>query len=170
MSKFKILIIAALVLLLSTACLSFGGLGEKVMDKALDKALEEADLPEGALETAQAGFEAISTEVLSSAEEAMDDVVTDAGDSPYPVPDDAQNLMNLDGVINYQTSLTLDEVVAFYRQALAAQGYTERTINTVIEAGVASLVFDGDPSGKALVVQVVSLGESSNVNVRLEDT
>jgi hypothetical protein len=163
MSRLKITIVAIMVFVLTTACLSFGGLGEKV----LDKALEQADLPEGAVETAQAGFEAVATEVLSTAEAAVEEV--SPADVPFPVPDDAQNLIDLSGTVNYQTSLSIDEVVAFYRQELAARGYSERTINTVVENGMASLVFDGDPSGKALVVQAVGLGDLANVNVRLED-
>jgi hypothetical protein len=51
--------------------------------------------------------------------------------------------------------MSVDDVVAFYRQQLLAKGYVEREITTVIEGGIASLVFDGDPSGKALVVQVM---------------
>ena len=164
MSKIKIILIASLVLLLSTACLSLGGLGQK----ALDKALEQADLPEGAIETAQAGFEVLATEVLATAE-AIEVAPAPAADVPFPVTPDAKNLMNDAGKINYQTSMSVDDVVAFYRQQLLAKGYVEREITTVIEGGIASLVFDGDPSGKALVVQVVGVGDASNVNVRLED-
>ena len=163
MSKTKIVLIAMLVFLLSTACLSLGGLGQK----ALDKALEKADLPEGAIETAQAGFEVLATEVLATAEAI--EVAPAAADVPFPVTPDAKNLMNVAGTVNYQTSMSVDEVVAFYRQQLLAKGYVEREITTVIEGGIASLVFDGDPSGKALVVQVVGVGDASNVNVRLED-
>jgi hypothetical protein len=164
MSKIKIILIASLVLLLSTACLSLGGLGQK----ALDKALEQADLPEGAIETAQAGFEVLATEVLATAE-AIEVAPAPAADVPFPVTPDAKNLMNVAGTVNYQTSMSVDDVVAFYRQQLLAKGYVEREITTVIEGGIASLVFDGDPSGKALVVQVVGVGDASNVNVRLED-
>jgi hypothetical protein len=150
MSKIKIILIASLVLLLSTACLSLGGLGQK----ALDKALEQADLPEGAIETAQAGFEVLATEVLATAE-AIEVAPAPAADVPFPVTPDAKNLMNVAGTVNYQTSMSVDDVVAFYRQQLLAKGYVEREITTVIEGGIASLVFDGDPSGKALVVQVM---------------
>lgn len=165
MTKKKTLLIAVLVFLLSTACLNLGGLGQK----ALDKALEEADIPEGAIETAQAGFEAVATEALTMAEGAMDDVMAEPGEVPFPVPDGAENLMNIEGNVNFQVAMSVDGVVAFYRQTLTSQGYKERDITTVIEDGIASIVFDGDPSGKALVVQVVTLGENSNVNVRLED-
>ena len=51
MSKNKILILSALVLILTMAC-GLGGLTEGLVEKAIEK----ADLPEGALETAQAGL------------------------------------------------------------------------------------------------------------------
>lgn len=163
MSKTRTIAIVLLVFVLSTACLSFGGLGEK----ALDMAMEKADLPEGALETAQVELQSITTQVADTIEDSADKPAT--SDSPYPMPADVENVMNVAGTVNFQTSLSLEAVAAFYRQALSAEGYTERTVNTVEDENVVSLVFDGHPSGQALVVQAVSLGEITNVNVRLED-
>jgi hypothetical protein len=58
----------------------------------------------------------------------------------------------------------------FYRDEYAAQGYTEREILTVVSDGTFSIVFDGDPSGKAVVIQSVDLGDGSRtVSIRLED-
>ena len=95
------------------------------------------------------------------------DVETD-----FPLPEDAQSVQLADeesGLINYQTGLTLEEVVAFYRDALTAQGLTERTINTVINDQAISIVFDGASNGKAIVVQGFPLSEDiRNVSVRYE--
>ena len=190
MSKTKILIAAVLTLVISTACLSFGGLAEGIMDKAL----EEADLPEGALETAEAGFGAVATQAVEAAEGAMEDaqegdiddimgeaieemmdsaaggdVLPNPEDIPYPLPEDAQVLSFIDGGVVFQTGLTVEETVNFYRQQLGANGYSERTINTVVEDMFASVVFDGDPSGIELVVQATGMGDFTVVNVRLED-
>jgi hypothetical protein len=79
--------------------------------------------------------------------------------------------MNMeDGAINYQTSLSIPEVVDFYREAFAAEGYEEREITTVINDTTFSIVWDGHPNGQALVVQGVDLGNgTTNVNVRFED-
>ncbi|HZM20237.1 MAG TPA: hypothetical protein VFC02_00770, partial [Anaerolineales bacterium] len=61
---------------------------------------------------------------------------------------------------------------SFYRTEYTSRGYTEREILTVVEAdaGVFSMVFDGDPSGKGVVIQSVDLGDGSRtVAIRLED-
>ena len=92
-------------------------------------------------------------------------------DTEFPVPSDVKNFTKLgEDTINYQTSMTLTEVVDFYRNQFEKTGYTEREITTVINDTTFSIVWDGHPSGKALVVQGVDLGDGTvNVNVRLED-
>ena len=92
-------------------------------------------------------------------------------DTEFPVPSDVKNFTKLgEDAINYQTSMTLTEVVEFYRNQFEKAGYTERKITTVINDTTFSIVWDGHPSGKALVVQGVDLGDGTvNVNVRLED-
>lgn len=181
MSKNKLILLGALVLVL-TMCCNLGALTEKVMNKAI----EEADLPDGALETAQAGFETLATEAVDTMGEAqdgqMDDAINqmleeaagavegmDPSQIPYPMPADAQVYDYSGGMVTYQTNMSVADVVAFYRAELGAKGYTERTVNTMVEEQVASLVFDGDPSGTELVVQVTGMGDMSIVNVRLED-
>jgi hypothetical protein len=71
--------------------------------------------------------------------------------------------------VNFQTSLSLEDVIEFYRQVFAGQGLTERTLLTVIADATFSIVFDGSPNGQAIVVQGVDLGASVNVNIRFED-
>jgi sirohydrochlorin ferrochelatase len=58
----------------------------------------------------------------------------------------------------------------FYRNEYVSQGYTERGLLTVVSEGTFSMVFDGDPSGKAVVIQSVDLGDGSRtVAIRLEE-
>jgi hypothetical protein len=93
-------------------------------------------------------------------------------DTNFPMPDSVSNFDGAggDSPINYQTELSLDEVLAFYRAEFEAAGMTEREINTSITDTTVSLVFDGHSSGQAVVLQAVDLGSgSTNVNVRLED-
>lgn len=94
-----------------------------------------------------------------------------AYDTVFPLPDDVQNFTGGSGeaMVNFQTSLTLEEVVEFYRQTLADQGLTEREVLTSIEDVGFSMVFDGWPNDRALVIQGVDLGGSTNVNIRFED-
>ncbi len=93
------------------------------------------------------------------------------GSSQFPMPPNVSNLTDLgSGSINFQTSMSLKDVIAFYRDAFTKKGLTERTANTAITDTTFSLVFDGDPSGKAIVVQGVDLGNgTTNVNIRYEN-
>ena len=103
-------------------------------------------------------------------EESVDPDFSFGDDSEFPMPDDAVNVMSAAGNVNFQVKLTLEEVLAFYRDVYGKQGLTEREILTTVESGVFSIVFDGDPSGKAIVIQGVDLGDGiMNVNIRFED-
>lgn len=92
-------------------------------------------------------------------------------DTVFPLPDNVQNFTGEggEGMVNFQTNLSLKEVVKFYRQAFAERGLTEREILTSIEDTAFSMVFDGWPDSQALVIQGVDLGEATNVNIRFED-
>ena len=92
-------------------------------------------------------------------------------DIGFPMTADAYNITEIgDGSLLYYTKLSLEEVMAFYRAEYTSRGYTEREILTVVSEGVFSMVFDGDPSGKGVVIQSVDLGDGSRtVAIRLED-
>lgn len=91
-------------------------------------------------------------------------------ETEFPVPDDASNGFDFgDGMISFQTGLSIEESLAFYRDAFAAEGYTEREILTSVTETVFSIVFDGHESGKAIVIQAVDLGTSVNITIRFED-
>lgn len=91
--------------------------------------------------------------------------------SEFPLPPKYNDLQEVgQGVTMFQTSMKLDEVVEFYRDAFAKSGYKEREINTVINDTTFSIVWDGHASGKVIVVQGVDLGNGMvNVSIRLED-
>ena len=89
----------------------------------------------------------------------------------FPMTDDAYNTVDIgDGSLLYYTKMSMDDVLKFYRDEYTAKGYTERELLTTVSDGVFSIVFDGDPSGKAVVIQSVDLGDGSRtVAIRLED-
>lgn len=94
-------------------------------------------------------------------------------DTEFPLPEDVHNFTTIpssDQGINFMTNMSLEEVIAFYRQAFSAQELVERPILTHIEEGSFSMVFDGAPNGKATVIQGVALEQNTtNVNIRYED-
>lgn len=87
----------------------------------------------------------------------------------FPLPSLVTNFTALgDGEINFLAVLSLKDTLAFYRAAFTKQGYTERKALTVTSDTSFSMVFDGHPSGKAIVIQGVAQGGNTNVNIRLE--
>jgi hypothetical protein len=93
-----------------------------------------------------------------------------SADSKFPMTADAENVVEVSNEsIVYYTKLSPEEIVEFYRKEYTARGYTEREIVTSTEGGIVNLVFDGDPSGKAVVIQSVGLPDGTRtVAIRLE--
>lgn len=158
-----------------------GNLAQQQAEQITDDAFATAEAMAGeSMATAQAEVEANMEDMEDLPDDSgtgegdfeMPEFGGDPADSPFPIPDDPSVavVLQTSEMVNYQITMSIDDLLAYYRSELEAQGYTEREGLTVIDQGVASIVFDGDPSGKALVVQMVDLGEgSTNVNVRLED-
>lgn len=90
--------------------------------------------------------------------------------SKFPMVSDAYNVITSDSDTLYYTRMSLEEVMKFYRDTYTAKGYQERESLTTVNNGTFSMVFDGDPSGKAIVIQSVDLGDGSRtVAIRLGD-
>jgi hypothetical protein len=88
----------------------------------------------------------------------------------FPIPDGAKNFTEANGTLLFQVEMSLDDAADFYLTELAAMGYNERPILTVIEESTFSMVFDGHESGDAIIVQGVDLGDGMvNISIRLED-
>jgi len=89
----------------------------------------------------------------------------------FPMTADAYQMTDVgDGSLLYFTKMSLEDVMKFYRDEYASKGYKERELLTSVSDGVFSIVFDGDPSGKAIVIQSVDMGDGSRtVAIRLED-
>ncbi|NJN22514.1 MAG: hypothetical protein HC812_16710 [Leptolyngbya sp. RL_3_1] len=92
----------------------------------------------------------------------------------FPLPATVHCLLRFptgQGSVNFQTELSIEAAIAFYRASLTARGLTEREINTTVTAAVFSLVFDGWPGaapGEVVVLQGVDLGGRVNINIRIE--
>lgn len=89
----------------------------------------------------------------------------------FPIPSDAENLVTMGNeTVIFQTKMSLKDAMNFYRDAYGKQGYNERDQLTVTSDNTFSMVFDGHPSGKAIVVQGVDLGGgSTNITITLQD-
>ena len=89
----------------------------------------------------------------------------------FVMTSDAFNITDMgDGSILFYSKMSLEDLMKFYREEYSGRDYTEREGLTVTSDTTFSIVFDGDPSGKALVIQSVDLGNGSRtVAIRLED-
>lgn len=155
MKKFNIVLAIAMLVLASLACQTVAGGGSDPQVQPLPPVDEPEDFQE-----------------VPDEEEPTDESFdfSFGADTEFPLPDDAENVTEVAGTVNYQTAMSVEDVMKFYRDAFASQGYTERDLLTTVSDGVFSMVFDGHESGQAIVVQGVDLGNgSTNVNIRLED-
>lgn len=155
-----LLALLSAIMLVQLACGLTGG-GEEVAPGEQEEIapIEEEDLP-------------AEEEDVAPAEEGG--VSSGAGeyDTVFPLPDDVQNFMGEggEGSANFQTSLMLEETIDFYRAEFEELGLAERPELTTITDAAFSMVFDGWPNGRALVIQGVDLGGGlTNINIRFED-
>ena len=151
MKKYRIFLAIAILVLVSLACQALTGGGE--------------NQPGGGTEPGN------SNSPTAAATDPGSSGSGNTSSTGFPMTADAYNVTEIgDGSLLYYTNLSLEEVMAFYRAEYTSIGYTEREILTVVSEGVFSMVFDGDPSGKGVVIQSVDLGDGSRtVAIRLED-
>jgi len=164
MKKINILLAILVLVLASLACQTvMGGGGEDFEIPDLPEITEVPQLPQ-------------SNENDSQVPPTVPPVpggdgITIGGQTNFPVPDDAANMINMgDDIVNFQTNLSLDEAMNFYRDEFGKLGYTERDLLTVTSDTTFSMVFDGHESGKAISVQGVDLGDGTvNISIALVD-
>jgi len=141
MNRYRISLALMVLALATLACNALGGSGNKIPAVST----EPANVPNGSSNTTT--------------------VKTD-----FPMTDDAYNANVSDGSLLYFTKMSQADLMKFYRDEYTAKGYKERELLTVTSDTTFSMVFDGDPSGKAVVIQSVDLGDGSRtVAIRLDD-
>lgn len=156
----RVLLVLSVMVLASLACQALTGGGDSAPEAAAPQADAQPTQPEQSQPAEQP--EEITPAALA------------AGlgfETEFPVPDDASNGYDLgDGMISFQTSMSIDESLAFYRAEFTAEGYSERELLTSVTDATFSIVFDGHASGKAIVVQAVDLGNGMvNINIRFQN-
>ena len=157
----RVLFAISVLVLASLACQALAGGGDEVVVAPEVQVQESAPAESDPVESAEQPAEV----------EESDPAAGLGFETEFPIPDDASNGFDLgNGMISFQTGLSLDDSLAFYREAFSAEGYTEREITTVVSDTTFSIVFDGHESGKAIVVQAVDLGGGLvNITLRFED-
>lgn len=92
-------------------------------------------------------------------------------DTVFPLPENVQDFVGEGGEsqITFQTSLSIDDSIAFYREVLADLGLVEYEVLTSIQDDGFSLVFASWPNGEEVVVQGVDFDDFTNISIRLEE-
>jgi hypothetical protein len=154
MKNHRVVILIAILVLASLAC------------RALNRGGANAPAP-----VPSDASESPASEEAPPSDSGSGDSGENSSASGFPITADAYNVVDVgDGSVIFYTKMSLDDVMKFYRNKYTSMGYAERGLLTVESDGVFSLVFDGDPSGKAVVIQGVDLGDGSGtVSIRLED-
>ena len=87
--------------------------------------------------------------------------VTVGGESQFPVTSDAFNVVSSPDAVTFQTKLSADDVLKFYRDEFAKQGYTEDTSMALVFGQAFTMVFTGHESGKSIYVVGADGGDGS---------
>jgi hypothetical protein len=87
--------------------------------------------------------------------------VTVGGESEFPVTSDAFNVVTAPDVVTFQTKMSSDDVLKFYRDEFASQGYEEDASMAITFGKTFTLAFNGHASGKVIYVVGADAGDGS---------
>ena len=160
MKHYQIYLAVIVLVLASLACQVVGG-SSKDTPAAPAATQEPAPTKSG---------DAVPATQEPAATEPSDNTGAGIVETDFVMTADAYNIIEANGTLIFYTKMSLEDAMEFYRAEYTAKGYTEREILTVVSDGVFSMVFDGDPGEKSIVIQSVDLGDGSrSITIRLED-
>ena len=84
-----------------------------------------------------------------------------AANSEFPMTSDAFNVVTAPDVLTFQTKLSSDDVLKFYRDEFAKQGYKEDASMAITFGKTFTLAFNGHASGKVIYVVGADAGDGS---------
>jgi hypothetical protein len=87
--------------------------------------------------------------------------ITVGGESEFPTTSDAFNVLSTPQSLTFQTKMSSDDVMKFYRDEFANQGYTEDTSLAITFGKTFTLAFNGHSSGKVIYVVGADAGDGS---------
>ncbi len=152
MKKYSALLAIFALVLASLACQTVMGGGDnnfEVPDIQNVPNLPETD-----------GSEAIPTVPPATTESDGGDV-TVGGESKFPVTSDAFNVVTAPDVVTFQTNMSTDDVLKFYRDEFTAQGYEEDSSMALVFGKTFTLAFNGYEGGKVIYVVGADGGDGS---------
>jgi hypothetical protein len=154
MKKYNVLFAILALVLASLACQTIMGGG---------KNFEPPQMPDVPQTDNGNGVEVPDVEIPTVPPIATDESggITVGGESEFPVTSDAFNVVNAAGTLAFQTKMSSDDVIKFYRDEFASQGYTEDTSLAITFGKTFTLAFKGHSSGKVIYVVGADAGDGS---------
>jgi hypothetical protein len=142
MKKYNILLAMIALVLSSLAC-------QTIMGGGRDEGYETPVYNDDSAPTSTSGDDVDSGDV------------TVGGDSEFPTPSDAFNVVSAPDTVVFQTKLSSDDVIKFYQDEFGNLGYTEDPSMAVNFSGAFTMGFDGHESGRKIVIGGAPAGDGS---------
>jgi hypothetical protein len=146
MKKYSVLLAIFALVLASLACQTVMGGGDTDYD------YEAPELPQ----TDDGGDVAPTLPPVTTDE---DGGITIGGESPFPVTSDAFNIISTPQSVTYQTNMSADDMMNFYRDELSKQGFAENKDMTTSFGGIVAMFFESN--GKMIVLAGSPVGDGS---------
>ena len=150
MKKYSVLLAILALVLASFACQTImGGRGNDY---------QVPDMPE--LPQTDGGDETVIPTIPPVATDEGGNI-TVGGESEFPATSDAYNVISTPQSLTFQTKMSTDDVMKFYRDEFASQGYTEDSSLAITFGKTFTLAFNGHKSGKVIYVVGADAGDGS---------
>ena len=152
MKKYSILLAILALVLASLACQTVMGGG--------DNNFEAPQIPELPQTDGGDGVEIPTLPPVTTDGDGGGDV-TIGGESEFPTTSDAFNVITAPDIVTFQTKMSTDDVLKFYRDEFASQGYEEDASMSITFGKTFTLAFTGHESGKVIYVVGADAGDGS---------
>ncbi len=152
MKKYSVLLAIIALVLASLACQTVMGGGDNDYDYEAPDAQNVPELPQ----TDSGEFPTVPPATTEG-----NGGVTVGGESEFPITSDATNVVSAAEMVTFQTKMSSDDVLKFYRDEFTKQGYKEDPSMSMTFGKTFTLAFTGHKSGKTIYVVGADAGDGS---------
>ena len=156
MKKYSVLLAILALALASLACQTIMGGGDTFQPPEIE--IPELPQTEGGEEIEIPELEIPTVPPIATDENGG---MTFGGESEFPVTSDAFNVVSTPEMVTFQTKMSTDDLLKFYRDEFSSQGYTEDESMAITFGKTFTLAFNGHESGKVIYVVGADAGDGS---------
>lgn len=113
-----------------------------------------------------AGCTGLGQPLDSNNMEEIDQQIREAIEKTFPLPEQAAIRTHIGDDLTFSTDLSMDEIVAFYRNAYTQKGYVEGA-NSQLSADSASMLFQKEGE-KDVQLEITKREQGSDVHIQLK--